>query len=337
MPGLKQVANRHAAELFDLVAGFAYSQTLLAVIETGALEAIGSRPTTRDELAAKIGLGDEATARLLRAARGIGLVEPIGGDRWMLAQRGAILRANLGVQAMVRHHRLLYADLTDPDALLQADRAAPTALSSFWAYARGEEGSTSEYSALMAASQAMVSQEATAAYDFSRHRAVLDIGGGSGRFAATLARRHPALRLGIFDLPSVASQARAALTEQGRPDSIVVHKGDFFRDSLPSGHDCHTLVRILHDHDDEPALTLLRASRRALPPGGRLVIIEPMTEAGAAPGLSTYFELYLWAMGSGRPRSPKEIHALLREAGFRLVRRFPTSQPLVASVIVGFV
>ena len=87
--------------------------------------------------------------------------------------------------------------------------------------------------------------------------------------------------------------------------------------------------------DHEPALRLLRAVRAALPPDGTLLIGEPMADApsGAAMG-DAYFGLYLWAMGSGRPRRPAELGAMLHSAGFSRWKLLPTNLPLVCGAIV---
>jgi demethylspheroidene O-methyltransferase len=96
----------------------------------------------------------------------------------------------------------------------------------------------------------------------------------------------------------------------------------FFRDALPPGYDCITLVRVLHDHDDAACLALLRAVRRALPPGGRLVIAEPMAGTPGALAMGdAYFGFYLWAMNAGRPRTAAEYGAMLKTAGFAGWRR----------------
>ena len=116
---------------------------------------------------------------------------------------------------------------------------------------------------------------------------------------------------------------------------MTIHGGNFLTDALPQGHDLITLIRVLHDHDDSPAMQLLRNIRAALPPGGRLLIAEPMAETpGAEPAGDGYFGMYLWAMGSGRPRSMREIAAMLRAAGFRTSKRVPTPLPLTVSAIV---
>ncbi|CAN5744392.1 hypothetical protein BH23GEM11_BH23GEM11_21530 [soil metagenome] len=97
-----------------------------------------------------------------------------------------------------------------------------------------------------------------------------------------------------------------------------------------------TLVRILHDHDDDGARMLLHAARRALPPGGIVVIAEPMAGVrGAETVGAAYFSLYLLAMGQGRPRSPGEYRALLREAGFRKVRSPRPRSPVLTGVVTG--
>jgi demethylspheroidene O-methyltransferase len=114
-----------------------------------------------------------------------------------------------------------------------------------------------------------------------------------------------------------------------------VFGGDFFTDPLPSGFDIISLIRVLHDHDDAPALALLRAVHAALPPGGTLFIAEPMAQTpGAEPAGDAYFGFYLLAMGSGRPRSPVEIAAMLQASGFSKSRLIATAMPLTARVIV---
>lgn len=327
LPGLRFIARRRAAGLFDLLAGFTYSQILLAAEESGLLDLLAKGPASTDDLAAGAALSRPAAERLLRACGALDLAEQCGTDRWMLGGTGAVLQAHPGARAMIRHHRLLYADLSEPLALLRADRTVPTALSRFWAY--GERHAAEDaYSELMAASQAAVAREVLSAHDFGRHRALLDIGGGNGAFASAVAARHPHLRIAVFDLPGVIASAR--------PDpAIALHPGSFLADPLPRGFDCLSLVRILHDHDDAAALTLLRAADAALEDGGVLVIAEPMAGTGPEARVGdAYFGLYLWAMGQGRPRRPAEIGRLLEQAGFTSWRERKTAMPLNAALIV---
>jgi demethylspheroidene O-methyltransferase len=96
-----------------------------------------------------------------------------------------------------------------------------------------------------------------------------------------------------------------------------------------------SLVRVLHDHDDESALEILRAARGALPAGGTLLIGEPMADApGAATVGAAYFGFYLMAMGQGRARTPHEIGRLLATTGFHQYTCLKTNIPLQSGVIV---
>ncbi|MBU2033067.1 MAG: methyltransferase, partial [Alphaproteobacteria bacterium] len=322
-PLTRPIARRKAGGLFDLVAGFTYSQTLAAAAESGLIALLAEGPMGIAEVRARCGLSERGAALLLRASHAIGLAQEVAPGEWMLGQQGAALRGNAGVLAMVRHHRLLYADLADPLALLRGDRAEATQLSDFWTYA-GEPGAaardhfnTHAYSELMASSQAMVAEQVLAAYRFDRHSAMLDVGGGYGGFARAVASAHPSVKLGIFDLPGVL-QRHSSDPAIPSADAPTLHPGNFFRDPIPVGYDCISLVRILHDHDDGPAMALLTAIRESLEPGAVLVIAEPMAGTRGAQKMGdAYFGLYLWVMRSGRPRRAEEIGALLDAAGFR--------------------
>ena len=333
----RPIARRRARALFDLVAGFTYSQILAAVVETRLLELLAEGPLDTATIAARCDLPEAGARCLLRAAAALGLVEPLG-QAWALGSDGAALLGNRGIAEMVAHHHLLYTDLADPVALLRRGGGGG-ALSNLWGYAEspgsGDSAAVAAYSALMAASQPMVAAQAIDAYPFHRHQRLLDVGGGEGAFVAAVGARVPNLDLSLFDLPAVCVRAQARLDQAGLGNRARVFGGDFCVDRLPTGHDIISLIRVLHDHDDAPALILLRAIHAALPPGGTLFIAEPMAQTpGAEPAGDAYFGFYLLAMGSGRPRSPDEIRTMLRSAGFARSRVLPTAVPLTARIIV---
>lgn len=337
-PLTRPIVRSKARIMFDRVAGFTYSQVIAASIELRLLDLLADGAQNLADIAASIDVPIEGTDRLLRAAASIGLVERIAEDRWALGGEGAALRGNGGIAEMVAHHRLLYADLADPVALLRRG-AGGGQLSNYWTYAesvgQGDGDQVAAYSGLMAASQPLIATHVIDSYAFGRHRRMLDVGGGQGAFIAAVAARVPGIELALFDLPAVGERARRALDAAGHGPRVTIHGGNFLADSLPGGHDLVTLIRVLHDHDDAPALQLLRNIHAALPPGGRLLIAEPMAETpGAEAAGDGYFGMYLWAMGSGRPRSKKAIAAMLRQAGFSATNNVATPLPLTVSAIV---
>lgn len=326
-PLTRPVARRHARDLFTLVTGFVYSQVTFAMVTTGAIARLAEGSATTGELASAADLGESAMLRLLKAAASLDLVEPTGG-RWMLGAAGAALAADPGIQAMIRHHAILYRDLADPVALLRSGGGGG-ALSAFWPYAEGQEGGVADYSALMAASQPMVADQVIGAYRFARHKRLLDVGGGEGAFVAAVHRAFPTLDCAVFDLPDVAARAAA------KHPRLETFGGSFLTDPLPTGFDCITLIRILHDHNDDAVAAILARARAALAPGSTLVIGEPMAEPGKDARVGhAYFGFYLLAMGSGRARTRAELTAMLHAAGFADVRPAGTAMPLIANVLV---
>jgi len=248
---------------------------------------------------------------------------------------GAALRGNPGIAAMVTHHRLFYADIADPVALLRGE--IETRLSRFWPY-RGGAGEAAAYSALMAATQPMIAGQVLDGYDVSRHRVVLDIGGGDGSFLRQVARKAPSAQLQLFDLPDVAAVAESRFMQAGLKPRATVFGGDFTRDKLPHGASLVTLIRVLHDHEDAKVLNLLWAIREMLPEGGVLLIAEPFAGTpGAQPVGAAYFGFYLQAMGSGRARRTDEIRELLVHAGFSRLRHIETGQPMLTGLMMASV
>jgi demethylspheroidene O-methyltransferase len=331
------LARREARAVFDLCAGFVYSQILFACVRAGVLDLLAAAPRDAGELGRASDMTHAAMSRLLDAAVALRLVALQADGRYALAPRGAVVRADPGIRAMIEHHAMFYRDLEDPLALLRATAPA-TELGAYWRYTR--EGGTIDgetvaaYSRLMTQSQPLVADGILDAYPFARHRHLMDVGGGEGGFVAAVAARHPDLALTMVDLPPVAERARAALAARGVSASIRVVGGDFRRDVLPQGADIATLVRVLHDHDDGVALELLRSIRAVLPQGGTVLIGEPMADApGAETVGAAYFGFYFLAMGQGRARRPAEIAALLTQAGFADAKAHPTALPLQVGVM----
>ena len=339
-PLTRPIAQRRARGLFDLVAGFVYSQVLLACVRLRLFDMLAEEPQTLSALAPRLGLSEDAAQRLLMAAVSLDLVERRSRGRFGLGPLGAPLVGDAAIASMVEHHADLYVDLADPVALLRGE-ARTSALANYWPYAAAEAPGTlaadvvTPYSALMSASQTLVSDEVLDAYSFDSHQRLLDVGGGEGTFLSAVAARAPHLKLVLFDLPAVAERARVKFAEQGLSARTTVAGGSFFSDPLPTGCDVISLVRVIFDHDDARALQILKAVRRAMPDGGTLLLTEPMSGTRGAEAMGdAYFGFYLLAMGKGRSRSAAQLTELLIAAGFDRVRLLRNPMPLQTQLIV---
>lgn len=333
-PLTRPIANRKAAESFDLVAGFVYSQILAAAVEAGLIQRAADGPVSAADFAVSSGLDLPGAERLMLAAAALNVLRQQADGRFALGETGAALLGNPSVFAMIRHHQVLYRDLEDVMERLRS-RTPETGLGRFWAYGAGADPEEAEaYSRLMAETQALVAEEVIRVAGLGRSRVLMDVGGGHGVFLERAGLRHPKLALRLADLPPVAEQARQRLASSPLAGRLETYGLDFHADPLPQGADTITLIRVLHDHDDAPAARLLSNIRRALPPKGRLLLAEPMANTpGAAKMGDAYFGMYLWAMGRGRPRSFETISEMLRVAGFTRIIRKPTRAPLLTCAV----
>ena len=339
-PLTRPFAQKRARALFDLCAGFVYTQTLLATVRLDLLGKLVDGPRTVSDIARAVDLPVDAADRLVRAAASVELLQKTSGGSYALGDLGAALLGNPGIVEMVEHHSLLYTDLSDPVALLRGE-IAETELNRFWPYTGGGKGKdvgesdAGTYSALMSASQAFMAAEILHAYPFARHSSLLDVGGGAGTFVRAAAKAVPSLRFKVFDLPPVAARANKQFAADGLGSRAEAFGGSFFDDPLPEGADIATLIRVLFDHPDESALAILKAVYAALPPGGTLIVAEPMAGIpGAEPIGDSYFGFYLLAMGRGRCRTQDELSELMRAAGFEQIKRRRTRRPLLTGVLV---
>ncbi len=323
-PLTRPVARAKSRELFNLLAGFSYSQVLYACVSLRILEHVGQTQIPLPELANKIGLSESKANTLIRAAIALDLLDWDCGNV-ILGPQGAALLGQPWIMRFVEHHKYFYRDLEDPVALLKGTAAAE-GLRSYWTYEHSESDKK-DYSELMAASQTAVSQQILGAYNFSNYKNILDVGGGSGAFLRAIGASYPQTNLNLFDLPGVVKLA-------AQFPHFTIHSGDFRVDALPKGMDLISLIRVTHDHDDDVILTVLRNIRSACLPATTLLIAEPFAGTKTnAKVTDAYFNLYFAAMGQGRTRSPSEIIAMAAKAGFGRAKIWPTNMPLITGLM----
>ena len=337
-PLMRPVARHRSRVLLDMMAGFVYTQVLLACTRLDLPNKLLGRSLDLDELVVETGLQRDALYRLVRAAVALDILREKGAGRYGLGGVGRDLANNDAALSMIEHHVALYADLRDPLALLRGE-IDQTAMNAIWPYVDDPAGfgqdTADEYSTIMSRSQEGVAEEVLDDYAVRGKRHILDIGGGDGTFLSAVAARAAAdTRLTLFDLPQVARTASQRLEARGLGHRITAVGGSFKTDLLPTGADLITLVRVLFDHPDETVIPLLAAVRTAISDDGALLIAEPMARETAADRIpDAYFSFYLLAMGEGRIRTVERHTELLQNAGFTKVRRIPSRMPHIVGLI----
>ncbi|MEU1054433.1 methyltransferase [Streptomyces sp. NPDC005876] len=174
-------------------------------------------------------------------------------------------------------------------------------------------------------------------YDFTRHRRLLDVGGGSGAYPIELCSRYPGLKATVFDLEHVCHIAERKVREAGLDLSVSMAVGDFQTDArLPGGHDVVLLSSILHDWDEPTGRSLLRKCWEALEPGGVILISELLLNADRdGPPEAALMGLNMIVETEGdKNYSGTEYRSWLLDAGFRQPCVVPFEAPGANGAVV---
>ena len=120
-PLTRPIVRRQASALFDVMAGFVYSQILLACVKVNLFELLANGALSKTQLQERIALPPAGVDRLLDAAVAIRLLTKRENEHYALGMLGAPLVGNRALVDMIVHHGDFYRDLHDPLALLRGD------------------------------------------------------------------------------------------------------------------------------------------------------------------------------------------------------------------------
>lgn len=313
-------------QIFDQVRQLAASHFLVAalhaVAQFGVADAL-DEPVAIATLAARTGTDADALGRVLRllSSRGIFVLEA-GQAGHSPASR--LLRADhpLSVLPLVRmfsQEVQWRAAAAFAECLRTGEAATPKLYDGgFWGYMQQNPESERVFGQAMRAKALVQIQGIIDTHDFSPYRRIVDVGGGQGHLLRAILARHPDARAVLFDQPAVIEAARGA----GSGERLDFVAGDFFQD-VPGG-DAVILMEILHDWADPEAIRILQTVRRAMPPDGRLLVIETEVEDGPAPDWAKMLDLVMLAQFASRQRTRDGYAALLAAAGFAMTKAVDT-------------
>ncbi len=309
------------AALMDLLHASLVTPMLVVAVELDlpGLLADGARPV--DELAADAGALPGPLYRVMRALATVGIFDEVAPRVFAPTPLSEALRGD--EPRSVRHWVRLWG-LPERHsafgALVHSVRTGEPAFDhvhgrSWWDYLSADPGRAEVFGAAMGDLSRTIHAAAVGAYDLSGVRRLVDVGGGMGGLLSTILPRYPELRGTLFDRPDVIAEAKAPLAGSGTIDRLDLVAGDFFQD-VPAGGDAYLLSMILHDWNDEQAVTVLRNIRRAMDPAGRVLIIDAVVPEDGSRHDGKLRDIIMLALHPGRERTEREFAGLLELAGF---------------------
>jgi len=321
--------------LFKLIAAPWISRCIYVFVKLGAVEVLSNGAMNFREIASKVEADPEALHRVLQGLAKTGLLIETCPGTFALTRLGECLKS--GAPGALRSWALLWGEEYHEawSELLPAVQTGTTAFdrahgANLYQYLSDKPETARNYNEAMTGLAELVYPAVVAAYDFSKSRQIVDIGGGRGTLIASILATNPNLRGILFDQPTVVSKASTVLEYYSVVDRCEIVAGDFFA-GVPTGGDIYVLSNIIHNWDDERAMTILQNCRRAITESGTLLIVETVLSGKNEPALARVHDLSMLVLTGGRERTEDEFSQLLARSGFELKRVLPV-QPMTCIV-----
>lgn len=321
-----------AALLGNLASGYVAPRCLHAVAELGVADALSREPAELSELARAVGADPDALRRVLRLLAAHGVFE-LEGDHVRHTPGSRLLRQDhprsMRDVVLMRGLPVNWSAYLDFAGVVR--RGGPAgAPDERWRYYASHPEEAAVFNRAMTGRARELVSAVVESYDFTPHGVIGDIGGGRGHLLDAVLEAAPRARGILFDLPHVIHDA-------GAPRERLEYRGgSFFDDALPAC-DLYVLMEVIHDWPDAEAAAILAAVHRAAPPQARLLIVESIVPEGPGPDPIKGLDVHMMALFGGRQRTRAEYDALLRAAGFSLLRviETPARISILESVLSG--
>jgi hypothetical protein len=334
MSGFPATTESSAAiALLELIQGAVVTQAIHVAASLRVADALSDGSLTSTEIAERVGADPEAVHRLLRLLSGYSVFAQESDDRFKLTPMADALRADApdsmrGI-ALLMGHPTLWEEWVHLVTSVRTGEANMPKLRGMHPFeyiaANPEYGMAFGYG--MACLSGVETAPVLAAYDFSRFRKVVDVGGGRGALLAGILRQAADAHGILFDSPHGTTGADSVLAEAGVADRCTIQNGSYF-EGVPSGGDAYLLKHTVHDFPEPMSLQILRNIRDAISPDGTLLVMEYVLTEENTKHVGNIFDMWLMLLLDGKERTQPQYAALLAAAGFRLNRIVPTTSPV---------
>jgi 2-polyprenyl-3-methyl-5-hydroxy-6-metoxy-1,4-benzoquinol methylase len=300
-----------AKELRKMWGAFQASRVLLTANNFRIFDRLEKEKSTK-KISGEIGADIRATEIVLDALAGLGLVRKRNGKyrNMSVASKFLVSHSPWYQGDIIRHADVLWENWSGLDRVLRTGKPNRKA-SDHKSFIMGMHN----ISVLKARKiiKEIVLDDVTSA---------LDLGGGPGTYSIELARK--GIGVTLFDVPETKNIAGKVIRESGADGRKINFKaGDFMEDDIGKGYDLILVSQIFHAYAEYKNKILLKKCRRALNPGGRVVVQEfPVSEDRTKPVLGSLFAINMLVnTEGGRTYTPAELKQWMTGTGFNNIRK----------------
>jgi hypothetical protein len=318
-------------EMFGFMTGLFQTQIAGAIANYSIADHLAKGSATPDEIAAWEGIDPEAALRLLRACASLGLVTSDGTQFTATPLLGTLRRDvpgslhSFAIALAAPGHWLPWGNFSQA-LRTSAPQTLPTLGGSLWDYYKQQPKEGAVFTHAMHGFTSGLVQDVVEAIDISNVKLAADIGGASGTLLHGLLAAKPHLHGIVVDLPDVVGSAETAARELGLSNRSTAVPSNFF-EHVPAA-DLYLLKHVLHDWNDDEAISILKRCRESIRPGGKVAVVEILLGEMGEPAFGPLMDLNMMVMCTGRERTLDGYRGLLEKAGFRFSKVKPIRPPM---------
>lgn len=322
-------AEKLREQLQEMSRGYVLSRAIHIAAELGIADHLDETYVPTSKLAAVTGAQPAFLARLLRFLAGYQIFSEGRPGEFRATPLSNLMRDDAASSLRPALRIVNSAWWAAVGGLLHTIKTGETAFSylqnePFFPYLKSHPDDQARFDVGMASNSLLSDQAIAQAYDFSKFSTVVDVGGGRGGLISAILQSHPGVKGVLFDQPQVLEHALP------RSDRCTWVAGDFFKE-VPGGAELYLLKGVLHDFPDDRCVEILKVCRRAMPPQGRILLIERVVFPDNLAHQAKTIDLIMMALLGGRERSLTEWERLLAAAELKLERQIPTASEFTIS------
>jgi ubiquinone/menaquinone biosynthesis C-methylase UbiE len=323
--------ERSVGDIVDLASAYYGSAILFAGIELDIFSAIEQHPdgATLETLSHATGLNPRALRLLLDGCVATGLLRKTGNvyDNTPAGKAALVQQAPHDLRGAIKYNKDVYpawgklADFVRSGAPVDPPEVH-----------LGEDQQRTRRFALAMHGRAMgIGRAVVPMLPLQDCRRLLDLAGGPGAYATLMAQANPELECVTMDLPAISAVASELVERAGLAGRICCKPGNYHTDTYePEAFDAVTIFGALHQEAPEMIVSILKRAAAALKPGGKIMILDMMSDAThTQPAFSALFAVNMaLTTYNGWVFSDTELHAWLQEAGFTACTTQPVPPPM---------
>jgi len=319
------------SEIMILATGFQKSRIILTAVELDIFSIIRSGGKSIMEISEAVSGNPKATERLLEALCAIGLL--VKKDNLYFntdSSEKYLVKGMPEYLGGLNHQAHLWHSWTNLTSIVRQGQGTGILSSSL----ANADWSRAFIAAMQARGMARAKIIATM-LNLNHAKLMLDLGGGSGVFAAAILEKNENMHAVVFDLPEIVPITQEYFAQFRSGSRMKTIADDYHRDDIGQDYDLIFMSAVIHSNSFEENAKLIAKCARSLNKNGQLIIVDyVMDESRIEPATGAMFAInMLVGTDGGDTFTENEIKEWFHSAGLlhRYTQRLEDGNSIVTA------